>query len=213
VEIRIQRGYWDTDADPSAAHSRSRTEADVRGENPDDRITRIPLRTRPGQPLGFGPEDILLQNGDILEVPTLNQGYFYTGGLIPARQHPLPFDYDLTVVEAVLRSVGPLLNGGVNTSNLNGSLLGAGVGNPSPSLVSVVRKTPLGGQVTIRVDLNEALRDPRQNLLVQADDVLILQEAPNQAMTRYMTQVLQFNFFGRFINRRDAQGSATLALP
>jgi hypothetical protein len=48
---------------------------------------------------------------------------------------------------------------------------------------------------------------------VQADDVLILQEAPNQAMTRYMTQVLQFNFFGRFINRRDAQGSATLALP
>ena len=212
-EIRIERGFWDADADPSAAHGRRRTEADVRGENPDDRITRIPLRIRPGQPLGFGPEDILLHDGDILEVPTLDQGYYYTGGLIPAGQLPLPFEYDLTVVEAVLRAAGPMLNGGVNTSNLNGSLLGTGLGNPSPSLVSVVRKTPLGGQVTIRVDLNEALRDPRQNLLVQADDVLILQEAPNQAITRYLTQVLQFNFFGRFINRRDAQGSATAALP
>ena len=38
--------------------------------------------------------------------------------------------------------------------------------------------------MTIRVDLNEAVRDPRQNILVQDGDVLILQETPDEAITQ-----------------------------
>lgn len=212
-EIIIQRGYWDSDEDLTASYCQCPSAADLQGGNNGRRITHIPLRIRAGQQLPFRPQDVILQNGDIVIVRNRNLEFFYTGGLIVSGEHVLPLDYDLTAVEAVLRTRGPLLNGGVNTSNLNGSVIGSGVGNPSPSLLSIVRKTPLGGQVTIRVDLDQAMRDPRENILVQADDVLILQELPDQAITRYVTQVLQFNFFARIINRQDAQGSASVVLP
>jgi hypothetical protein len=77
----------------------------------------------------------------------------------------------------------------------------------------VLRQTPSGGQVNIKVDLNKAMRDPRENILVQAGDVLIMQETPDEAVTRYFTQVFQINFFGRFINRTNAQASSTLVVP
>ncbi|HMO85747.1 MAG TPA: hypothetical protein PKC18_12605, partial [Lacipirellulaceae bacterium] len=65
----------------------------------------------------------------------------------------------------------------------------------------------------IRVDLDEAVRDPRQNILVQAGDILILQEAPDQAMSRYFSQIFQTNFFVRWLNRGDAQGSVSVVAP
>jgi hypothetical protein len=88
-----------------------------------------------------------------------------------------------------------------------------GLGTPNPSLLAVLRQTPNGGQITIRVDLNEAVRDPRENILVQASDVLILQETPDEAIARYLSQVFQVNLFTRFLNRADAQGSASFVLP
>lgn len=212
-EIVVQRGYWNSEEDLTASFCQCPTEADLQGEINGRSITHIPLRIRPGEHLPFRPKDVVLQNGDIVVVRNRELEFFYTGGLIVSGEHVLPIDYDLTAVEAVLRTRGPFLNGGVNTSNLNGSVLGSGVGNPSPSLLSIIRKTPLGGQVTIRVDLDQAVRDPRENLLVQADDVLILQELPDQAITRYFTQVMQFNFFARFINRQDAQASGSLVVP
>ncbi|TWU25780.1 Polysaccharide biosynthesis/export protein [Bythopirellula polymerisocia] len=213
LEIVIQRGYWDAAEDPTASYCQCPTEADLQDGNTGRSITRIPLRIRAGEPLPFRPQDVVLHSGDIVIVRNRQLEFFYTGGLIVSGEHVLPLDYDLTAVEAVLRTRGPLLNGGVNTSNLNGSVLGSGIGNPSPSLLSVVRKTPLGGQVTIQVDLNHAMRDPRENILVQAEDVLILQEMPNEAITRYFTQVMQFNFFTRIINRQDAQASGSIVVP
>jgi protein involved in polysaccharide export with SLBB domain len=213
-EVIVQRGYWDGAADPTAGGRRYPAEADLsNGDKNRRRIIRIPMQTRGGEPLSFRPEDIVLESGDIVLVEGREPEFYYTGGLLPADEIPLPNDYDLTVVEAVLKSRGPLLNGGLNTSNLNGAVISAGVGNPSPSLLSVLRETPGGGQVTIRVDLNEAVRDPRENLLVQSGDVLILQETPDEAVTRYFTQVFQINLFTRFLNRADAQGNASIVLP
>jgi hypothetical protein len=173
------------------------------------------LRIRPGEAISFRPEDILLESGDIVTVRGRDPQFFYTGGLLPAGEYPLPNDYNLTVLEAVLKTRGPLFNGGLNTSNLNGAVIGAGLGNPSPNLLSVLRQTPGGGQVTIRVDLDEAARDPRLNIIVEAGDVLILQEAPDQAITRYLSQIFQTNFFFRFLNRDngDIQGAATVVAP
>ena len=57
--------------------------------------------------------------------------------------------------------------------------------------------------MNILVDLNEATRDPRENLLIQAGDVLVLQETQDEAITRYLTQTFRFNLFGRFINHAD----------
>lgn len=213
-EIIIQRGFWNTEFDPAANNYAAPTAADIDNlVDSDKHITRISLMRHCDDPIPFGPKDVVLNDGDIIVIRSRDPEYFYTGGLLPSRENLMPFDYDLTVVEAIMRSNGPVLNGGINANNFNGALLGSGVGNPSPSLVSVIRKLPMGGQITIRVDLNEAMRDPRQNLLVQAEDVLILQEAPNEAITRYMTQVLQFNFFGRFINHSDLQGTANAVLP
>ena len=213
-EVIVQRGYWDGDSDPMNGGYEHPTEADLDNNRESRRrIIRIPMRIRPGEPLPFRPEDIVLQNGDIVQVRAREPEFYYTGGLMPADEVPLPNDYDLTVVEAVLKGRGPLLNGGFNASNLNGAVILAGVGNPSPSLLAVLRQTPGGGQVTIRVDLNEAVRDPRENILVQAGDVLILQETPDEAIARYFSQVFQVNFFTRFLNRSDAQGNASLVVP
>ncbi len=212
-EVIIQRGFWDTQGDPSGDHRSYPTEADMLSVTADKQIVRIPLRTRPGEPLEFGAQDVILNNGDILVVRGRDPEFFYTGGILPSSEHALPNDYDLTVIEALLKSRGALNNGGINSGNFNGALIGSGVGNPSPSLLTVLRKTPQGGQVAIRVDLNEAMRDPRENILVQAEDVLLLQETPNEAATRYVGQILRFNFFGRFINRNNFQGSATAVLP
>ena len=213
-EVIVQRGYWDGRSDPMDGTYGQPSQADL-DSNADSqrRIIRIPMRTRGGERISIPPDDIILRNGDIVMVRAREPEFYYTGGLLPSDEVPLPNDYDLTVVEAVLKGQGPLLNGGLNASNLNGAVIQAGVGNPSPSLLAVLRQTPNGGQVTIRVDLNEAVRDPRENILVQAGDVLILQETPDEAITRYFTQVFQINLFSRFLNRADAQGSASLVLP
>jgi hypothetical protein len=105
-----------------------------------------------------------------------------------------------------MRVKGPLVNGAYGTNTLAGNLINPGLGNPSPSLLTVLRRTPGGGRIPIRVNLNRAMRDPKENILVQAGDALILQEQPSEAIVRYFTQTL-FNFtmtwqpvHGRFIN-------------
>jgi len=76
-------------------------------------------------------------------------------------------DYDLDVVKAIALVKGPLVNGAFGTNNFGRPADPARIGNPSPSLLVVLRQTPGGGQVPILVDLNRALRDRRERILVQ----------------------------------------------
>jgi protein involved in polysaccharide export with SLBB domain len=162
-------------------------------------LMRIPLRVQPGTPLPIRPQDVILRDGDVVYVPAREERLFFTGGLLPPGQHILPRDTDLDVVEAVARVRGPLMNGNFSTSNLAGTMIMPGLGQPSPTLLSVVRRMPDGcGQITIRVDLNLALKDPRERLLVQAGDFLILQETPEQGIVRYLTQVVELPFYYLF---------------
>ncbi|QDV73041.1 Polysaccharide biosynthesis/export protein [Botrimarina mediterranea] len=177
-------------------------------------VIRIPLRKRCGQQVAIPRDEIILRDGDIVTLRSRELDRFYTGGLLPPSEQFLPPDYDLTVIEAILKSSGPLINGGVNSSNLNGNIVGSGLGNPSPSQLSVLRKLPNGQQVNINVNLNEALKDPRYNILVQADDILLLQENRDEAFSRYFfNSVFRMDFFFRILNRNDGQGSATLGFP
>jgi protein involved in polysaccharide export with SLBB domain len=221
-EIIVQRGTWDPNSNPLGAGMCWPNLANDAGMgnlagngtgNGRSGIIRIPMRVRPGERINIRPEDIILENGDIVMVKRREPEFYYTGGLMPANEVPLPNDYDLTIVEAVLKGQGPLLNGGLNSSNLSGAITGSGVGNPSPSLVSIIRKIPNGGQLVIRVDLNDAVRDPRENIIVKGADILILQESPQEAMTRYVTQTVQANFFARWLDRQDAQGSLSIVAP
>jgi protein involved in polysaccharide export with SLBB domain len=155
---------------------------------------RIPLRWHPGAKLPFGPDDVVLHDGDVVLLRARDEEVFYTGGLIPSGEHVLPRDRDLDVVEAVASVRGPLLNGAFVNNNLAGNLINPGIGFDSPSLLVVVRRLPGGGQLPIRVDLNQALRDPRERILVQPGDLLILQEMPNAALARYVgTTLCNFN--------------------
>src|SRR4029079_7178581 len=130
------------------------TQADLENRADSKRhIIRIPVRRRDGEPLPFGPKDIILEDGDIVMVRARQPQFYYTGGLLPSSEIPLPNDYNLTAVEAVLKARGPLINGALNSSNISGAVIQSGLGNPNPSLLSVLRQTPNGGQVTILVDL------------------------------------------------------------
>jgi hypothetical protein len=153
----------------------------------------IPTRWAPGEPLPFGPEDIVLNDGDVVLLEARSRDFFYTGGLLPAGERLLPRDYDLDVLEAVAQIQGTLVNGAFGGSNFNGQLIQHGTGNPNPSALTVIRRTPGGGLVPISVDLNRALRDPRERILVQPDDVLILQETSGESVARYFSEIFNFN--------------------
>jgi protein involved in polysaccharide export with SLBB domain len=176
-------------------------------------VIRIPLKIRPGNSLPFDPDSIILKTGDIIKIRSREPELYFTGGIIPAGEFQLPFDQDVTLIEALLRARAPVVSGGISTSNLSGATLNTGLGNPSPSLVSVIRKTANGSQIVIRCDINDALRDPRYNILVQSEDVLLLQENSDEAMTRYMTTIFRMDLFFRWLDRNDAVGTGNVIAP
>lgn len=173
---------------------------------------RVPLRLLPGQPFNVRPEDLFLEPGDTVLVRARSGALFYTGGLLPSRAFPLPRDRDVDILEAVAIVGGPILNGGINANNLSGQIVQTGLGFPSPSQVTILRRLRSGSQIPILVDLNRAVKDPRERLLVQAGDVVILQQTPGEAFAQYMTTNLRFNF-SAFFRRPDASGSATITAP
>ncbi len=153
----------------------------------------IPTRWAPGEPPPFEPEDIVLREGDVMLLEARSKDFFYTGGLLPVGEQVLPRDYDLDVLEAVAQVRGTLINGAFGGNNFTGVLIQQGIGNPNPSALTVIRRTPDGGQVPILVDLNRALTDPRERILVQPDDVLILQETAGETIARYLNDIFNFN--------------------
>lgn len=217
-EIIVFRNSFSDDRDRAVLLEKLR--ALPPGQNPSGALGNsaqavwIPLRRRPGEALTFGPEDVILRNGDVVFVEARDQDLYYTGGLLPAGEHVLARDYDLDVVKAISQVQGPLVNGAYGTNQLAGNLIQPGLGGPSPSLLTVLRRTPDGGQVPIRVDLNRAMRDPRERILVRAGDVLILQEKPSEAMARYMTQTFfNFNILWTPITGKNVTGVLDVAAP
>ena len=170
----------------------------------------IPVRWPLTEPLPFQREDIVVNDGDVMLVEARNEDLFYTAGLLPAGQRVLPRDYDLDVVEAVVQVSGTLVNGAFGGNNFNGLLIQKGIGNPNPSALTVIRRTPNGGQIPIAVDLNRALVDPRERILVQPDDILILQETRNEAVARYFSTIFNFNGVWQIFTRGDASGAAAV---
>lgn len=145
---------------------------------PDDpSILRIPLRVKPGVVPNIEPEDVELEDGDIVYIESRETEVFYTGGLLPGGEHPLPRDYDLDVLGAMA-----IAGQGVGSQALNsgggggrGGLMGSLGMTVPPGRLYVLRKTPCNGQVAIEVDLTAAINDPRSRPLVQPGDTLILQ--------------------------------------
>jgi protein involved in polysaccharide export with SLBB domain len=168
--------------------------------NPGLEVVRIPLRLKPGTPVPFKPEDVRLGDGDAIFIETRETELYYTGGLLPPTELPLPRDYDLDVVEAVAQVRGPLFNGGQSSANFGGNFVTSGLGSPNPTCLTIVRRWPEGKSVIIRVDLAKAVVDPRERILVKPGDFLILQESFGESFTRYVTQSFNLSYFSSILS-------------
>ncbi len=165
-------------------------------KNGEQNVIHIPLRMRQGETPPFNPEDVILDNGDIVYLESRDTEVFYTAGLIGTGQYPLPRDTDLNIIQAITQVRGPLLNGGFGQAQFVANSINSGLGQESPSLVSVLRKTASGRQLTIRIDINNAWRDPRERILVLPGDIIVLQEKPGEAVARYGYQTFRISFTG-----------------
>ncbi len=146
----------------------------------------IPLRVRPGEMPNFSPEDVVLEEGDIVFIEARDTEVFYTGGLLPGGQYPLPRDYDLDVIGAM--SVAGSGIGGAGQrggSGVGPGVISGGFGGATPTQLYVVRKGPCGQEFTISVDLQAAFNDPSQRILVQPGDTLILRYKPHEELLNF----------------------------
>ncbi len=161
--------------------------------DPAKSTTRIPLRIYPEQQLTLTEADIVLKDGDVVVIESRDSTseVFYVAGVAGSRQFSLPRDYDLDVIQALTLVGAPLANGGFTQNAFIGNAVNTGLGSPSPALLTVLRPLPNGRQIPIKVDLNRALRDPRERLRVQGGDILVMQERPGEAVFRYITQTLR----------------------
>jgi hypothetical protein len=154
---------------------------------------RIPLRLHPGEQFNVRPSDLVLQSGDVVHVRARTGDVFYTGGLLPPHAFPLPNDRDIDILEAIALVGGPILNGGLAANNLSGQIVQTGLGFPSPSLVTIVRKLKSGAQIPITVSLNRAFKDPRERIAIRPGDYVILQATPGEALGQYITSNFRLN--------------------
>ncbi len=151
----------------------------------DPSILKIPLRLPPGTIPEFGPENVVLEDGDIVYIESRDAEVFYTGGLLPGGEFKIPRDYDLDVLTAMALSGGGISrqqNGG-GGGGLGG--IGGMVGQVPPGMLYVLRKTPCNGQITIAVDLAKANVDPRERILVQPGDILVLRFKPSEEILNF----------------------------
>ena len=151
----------------------------------DPSILKIPLRLPPGTIPEFGPENVVLEDGDIVYIESRDAEVFYTGGLLPGGEHKIPRDYDLDVLTAMALSGGGISrqqNGG-GGGGMGG--IGGMVGQVPPGMLYVLRKTPCNGQITIAVDLAKANVDPRERILVQPGDILVLRFKPSEEILNF----------------------------
>lgn len=143
----------------------------------DPTATRIPLRLPAGVLPSVAPEDVILEEGDIVVVESRDNEFFFTGGLLPPGQWALPRDYDLDVLGAMA-----LAGGGIASANRGGGggILGGaqGLGGVPPGRVYILRRTPCKGQIAIEVDLARAINNPSARPIIQPGDTLILQYRP-----------------------------------
>jgi hypothetical protein len=153
----------------------------------DPAVLKIPMRLPPGVIPSIRSEDVILEDGDIVYIESREAEVFYTGGLLPGGEFRIPRDYDLDVVAAMA-----LTGGGISSPQQGrgggggiGGGLGGLFGGVPPGMLYVLRKTPCNGQITIEIDLAKANVDPRERILVQPGDILILRYKPSEEILNF----------------------------
>ena len=170
-------------------------------------VTRIPLRYNPANPPTFTKEDIILHEGDIVIIRSRDAETFYTAGLLGGGEHPLPRDKDLDIIGAIAVAGGSLGSTGTGIGaigNRGGGGGGRGGGRQQacqPSEAIVVRELPCGSSISMRIDLNQALQDPSQRILIKPNDVVILRYTLTEEIGNVLINMFQINYFLNSIGR------------
>ena len=125
----------------------------------------IPIRSNQPHP-NFGEEEIVLRDGDVVQVNAQPTQVFYTGGLLGGGEFPLPRDTSLDVIQAMAVS-------GYSTGV--GSFAGSGI---PPTELIVSRNVPGRTQYNFRVDVANAINNPSARPKVAPGDILILRYTP-----------------------------------
>lgn len=158
------------------------------------KVTKIPIRYTPGEDPVFSQNDVVLKTGDIVVIEARDADYYYTGGLLGGGQYQIPRDYDLDVLGAIALAGGPV--GGQNTGRSNlfqGSSGGLGALIP-PSEALVLRSMGNCGQVPLKINLKKALLDPRERIIVQPGDYILVRYTPLEFIGNFFLSTVQFNF-------------------
>ena len=149
----------------------------------DTNTLRIPMRLKPGENPNIRPADIILKDGDIVYVDTRDTDVYYTGGLLGGGEFPLPRDYDLDILAASSIAGQGIAVGNSSAQRRTG--IGGTAATVPPTELIVLRRIPGNQQLAIRVDLNAALNDPVNRILVKAGDTLILRYTPQEELINF----------------------------
>ena len=158
-----------------------------------EQVVSIPLVGCPGESAPFSHSDVILDEGDVVFLPRREE-YFFTGGLIGGAKIPLPRDEDVEIIEAIALARGSV---GGPLGQSGQALATATPGHMiRPSRATVVRTLPDGRQFSIQVDLKQAMKDPKERILIQANDVVLLEFKPHEAVANGLMNWLNLNITG-----------------
>ncbi len=160
-------------------------------------VVKIPVKGEIGSFPQLSESDITLNDGDVVFIKGREREVFYTGGLLEGGRFPLPRDYDIDVLEAMSMAGGSVSA----AAGSGGGGAFSGLGNIMPATqVTVLRKCGCE-QVAIDVDLRFALADPRERVIVQPGDLIVLEYRKNELFTNSVLSLFQFGgIFNLFRN-------------
>ncbi len=163
---------------------------------PNRNVLKIPLRRPPYEPpLDLSEDDIILNAGDILFIESRDAEVFYTGGLIEGGQFPIPRDYDLDVLGAIAMAGGSIAAGAGSGTTQGGFGGNSGMGGLFPPTRVIVLRTVHGQQTAIRISLRRAMRSPRERILIEPNDFILLEYTPIELALNLVLSQIQFNYF------------------
>jgi len=158
------------------------------------RVLKIPLRSQPGEPpLELAQEDIILNTGDVVFIESRDAEVYYTGGLIPGGQFPIPRDYDLDVLGAIAMAGGSIATTAGSGTGQSG--FGGGFGSLFPPTRVMVLRTVNGRQTTIRTNIRRALRNPQERILIEPNDFIMLEYTEMELALNIILSQVQLNYF------------------
>lgn len=156
-------------------------------------VIKIPLRVGPQDPVvQLSKQDIILNDGDIIFVRSRETEVFYTGGLLPSGQFPIPRDYDIDVLQAMAMAGG---NVGSAAGATEQAFRASGMGAIFPPTRALVLREMCGEQVAIEVNLKRAMVDPSERVLIQPGDFIVLEYRPHELILNIVVSTFRVNAF------------------